>query len=54
MGLILTRLKKIVESVKVIKADANEVFDHAETRETRQKKMDQFFKEAYSMTFGIK
>ena len=50
----LTGLKKIVESVKVIKADANEVFDHAKTRETRQKKMDQFFKEAYSMTFGIK
>ena len=52
----VTGLKKIVEEdcVSVINADANEMFDHAETRETRQKKMDQFFKEAYSMTFGIK
>ena len=51
----VTGLKKIVESVTTINADdANQVFDHAETRETRQKKMDQFFKEAYSMTFGIK
>ena len=35
-------------------ATRNEILKEAETKERRQEKLDQFFREAYALTFGVK
>ena len=35
-------------------ATRNEILKDAETKERRQEKLDQFFREAYALTFGVK
>ena len=45
-------LKKVGVGVHVVETSSHDVFSRAETRETRQRKMEQFFKQAYSITFG--
>ena len=49
------KLPKQKRKIKLVSCSTkNEILKEAETKERRQEKLDQFFREAYALTFGIK
>ena len=50
---LLTRLDSL-KPTELVPAFREELLARAETKERRQRKLEHFFREAYTLTFGIK